>query len=116
MAFITSFVTCFAVIISVAKDLPDVEGDRENDIKTFATWLGTGKVAMASVALLMLNYTAAMVLGVTHPGIFRSVVMTGGHFICACLLLWQASKLHHTGYVVCLFLLSISLCHIRSEK
>ncbi len=27
-----------------------------------------------------------------------SAVMTGGHLVCAGFLLWQASKLHHTGY------------------
>jgi len=98
VAFITCFVTCFAVIIFVAKDLPDVEGDRENDIKTFATWLGTSKMAMASVGLLLANYVVAMVLGITQTNIFRSWVMTGGHFILAILLIVQASKLHYTKY------------------
>ena len=70
------FVTCFAVIISAAKDLPDVEGDRKEQIQTFATWLGTGKVAMASVGLLMANYVVAMILGLTqvsHPQPSRSL-------------------------------------------
>jgi len=98
VAFITCFVTCFAVIISVAKDLPDVEGDKKNNITTFATQLGTGKVAMASVALLMANYAIAMILGVTHTNMFTTAVMTGGHGVLAIFLAWQASKLHHTNY------------------
>ena len=29
VAFITSFVTLFALVIAITKDLPDVEGDRK---------------------------------------------------------------------------------------
>jgi len=98
VAFITGFVTCFAVIISAAKDLPDVEGDKKENVKTFATWLGTGKVAMASIALLMLNYAAAIYLGFTQPSQFNSALMVGGHLVLAGCLISQATRLHMTGY------------------
>jgi len=98
VAFITGFVTCFAVIISAAKDLPDVEGDKKENVQTFATWLGTGKVAMASVALLMLNYLVAMFLGMAQPDMFNSPVMVVGHMVLSFFLVNQATKLHHTGY------------------
>ena len=98
VAFITGFVTCFAVIISAAKDLPDVEGDKKENVKTFATWLGTGKVAMASIALLMLNYAAAIYLGFTQPSQFNSALMVGGHVVLAGCLISQATRLHMTGY------------------
>ena len=39
-SFITVFVTLFAVVIAITKDLPDVEGDRQHGIQTFATQLG----------------------------------------------------------------------------
>lgn len=39
-SFITVFVTLFAVVIAITKDLPDVEGDKKYGIETFATRLG----------------------------------------------------------------------------
>jgi 4-hydroxybenzoate polyprenyltransferase len=56
--FITVFVTLFAVVIAVTKDLPDVEGDRANDIQTFATRLGVHRVSWAGECLTVgLSYT-----------------------------------------------------------
>lgn len=43
--FITCFVTLFAVVIAITKDLADVEGDRKYGIQTFSTRLGTRRVA-----------------------------------------------------------------------
>lgn len=42
------FVTMFAVVIAITKDLPDVEGDRANGIETFATKLGVKNVSLIS--------------------------------------------------------------------
>lgn len=44
-SFITAFVTVFATVIAITKDLPDIEGDQANNIQTFATRLGVKKVA-----------------------------------------------------------------------
>lgn len=43
--FITCFVTLFATVIAITKDLADVEGDRKYGIQTFSTRLGTRRVA-----------------------------------------------------------------------
>ena len=40
IVFITCFVTLFAVVISITKDLADIEGDKKFNIDTFATKLG----------------------------------------------------------------------------
>lgn len=39
-SFITCFVTLFAVVIAITKDLPDIEGDKQFGIETFATRMG----------------------------------------------------------------------------
>ena len=46
--FITTFVTMFAIVIAITKDLPDVDGDRANGIETFATKLGVKNVSLIS--------------------------------------------------------------------
>lgn len=38
--FITCFVTVFATVIAITKDLPDIEGDKQFGIETFATRMG----------------------------------------------------------------------------
>ena len=54
--FITTFVTLFAVVIAVTKDLPDVEGDRQNGIETFATRLGVRNTSLAGKLLTCAGY------------------------------------------------------------
>lgn len=39
-SFITCFVSLFATVIAITKDLPDIEGDRQFGIETFATRIG----------------------------------------------------------------------------
>jgi homogentisate solanesyltransferase len=39
-------VTTFATVIAITKDLPDIEGDRANNITTFATRLGVKNVSL----------------------------------------------------------------------
>jgi homogentisate solanesyltransferase len=51
--FITTFVTLFAVVIAIAKDLPDVEGDQKNGIETFATRLGVRNTSLAGMSSSM---------------------------------------------------------------
>ena len=45
--FVTCFVTVFATVIAITKDLPDVEGDRKYNIDTLATRLGVRTIAFA---------------------------------------------------------------------
>ncbi|CAL8170098.1 unnamed protein product [Prunus armeniaca] len=60
VAFITTFVTLFALVIAITKDLPDVEGDRKFQISTFATKLGVRKIAFLGSGLLLLNYVGSI--------------------------------------------------------
>ena len=45
--FVTCFVTVFATVIAITKDLPDIEGDRKYNIDTLATRLGVRTIAFA---------------------------------------------------------------------
>lgn len=57
--FITCFVTVFAVVISITKDLADIEGDRKFNIETFATRMGVKGVSYLGSGLLLANYIFA---------------------------------------------------------
>ncbi|GFY99857.1 homogentisate prenyltransferase [Actinidia rufa] len=67
VAFITTFVTMFALVIAITKDLPDVEGDRKFQISTFATKLGVRNIASIGSGLLLLNYVGAILAAIFMP-------------------------------------------------
>jgi len=100
VAFITAFVTLFATVIAVTKDLPDVEGDRANGVSTFATRLGVPRVAGASVAALMLGYAGAAAWGLARPEAFAygGRVMVGAHAALASVLAARFSALAREGF------------------
>ena len=49
---LTAFFAIFGVVIALMKDVPDVEGDRQNDIKSFAVRLGAGEMFKIAQGLL----------------------------------------------------------------
>ena len=52
VAFIARFMTVFASVIAVTKDLPDTEGDRMAKVDTFAIQVGVEKIAKGAVVVL----------------------------------------------------------------
>eukprot|EP00931_Biecheleriopsis_adriatica_P109760 TRINITY_DN84012_c0_g1_i1.p1 TRINITY_DN84012_c0_g1~~TRINITY_DN84012_c0_g1_i1.p1 ORF type:complete len:397 (-),score=68.00 TRINITY_DN84012_c0_g1_i1:78-1205(-) len=98
-AFITCFCFVYAIVIAVTKDLPDVQGDLENKIDTFATRFGVGKVSVAATAVLLANYAAALLwsLGPTRSA-FRPQVLLTAHGVLAVLLVRGALRLKAAEY------------------
>jgi homogentisate solanesyltransferase len=96
--FITSFVTVFAIVIAITKDLPDVQGDKANNIETFATRLGVAKVAQLAVGMLLVNYMGAIFVAITRPTLFNAPVMVGVHAVMAVVIVYRAIKLHADKY------------------
>lgn len=87
VSFIARFMTGFATVIAVTKDLPDIEGDKAYEVKTFATKLGVDKIAKGATACLLLNYVHAIATGVlSKAGTFNPVAMIGGHAALASML------------------------------
>jgi len=84
----TCFCTVYALVIAVTKDLPDMQGDIEGGIDTFATRFGPGKVSLAAAVVLFLNYAGALVwtLGPTRAA-FRPWVILPVHCVLASLLI-----------------------------
>merc|ERR1712125_249508 len=64
VSFIARFMTAFATVIAVTKDLPDVEGDKAYNISTFATKVGVLQISRCSTVCLMCNYVHAVLTGI----------------------------------------------------
>ncbi|KAF8075576.1 hypothetical protein N665_1079s0002 [Sinapis alba] len=98
VAFITSFVTLFALVIAITKDLPDVEGDRKFQISTLATKLGVRNIAFLGSGLLLVNYISAISLAFYMPQVFRGSLMIPAHMILALCLIFQTWVLEKANY------------------
>jgi len=98
ISFITFFVTLFAVVIAITKDLPDIEGDKANGIETFATRMGVKAVSFAGSGLLLTNYAVAVWLAIQPSMGFNTFVMAGAHSLLALLLIWRTFRLDQDGY------------------
>ncbi|GMH46442.1 hypothetical protein TrRE_jg8305 [Triparma retinervis] len=85
VSFIARFMTVFASVIAITKDLPDIEGDKKANISTFAIKVGVNKIAKGGVLVLSLNYLFAIASGVLGKGAFNRAPMIVGH---GCLLGW----------------------------
>jgi len=98
-AFITAFVTTFAVAIAVTKDLADVEGDRAFGVSTFATRLGVENVATLGTGLLLANYAGAIGMALAAPSaFFRPTFAAAAHAFLAAALLASAKALSNAKY------------------
>jgi len=98
VVFITMFVTLFAMVIAITKDLPDVEGDRKFQIATLATNLGVRNIAFLGSGLLLANYVGAILAAVYMPQTFRGSLMVLGHAILVLFLGFQTWILDHSLY------------------
>ncbi|KAJ6406818.1 hypothetical protein OIU84_010352 [Salix udensis] len=98
VAFITTFVTLFALVIAITKDLPDVEGDRKYNISTLATKLGVRNIAFLGSGLLLVNYVGAVLSAVYMPQDFRRSLMIPAHTILALCLIFQTWVLEQANY------------------
>uniref|UniRef100_A0A7S4A8X4 Homogentisate solanesyltransferase n=1 Tax=Pseudo-nitzschia australis TaxID=44445 RepID=A0A7S4A8X4_9STRA len=96
VAFIARFMTAFATVIAVTKDLPDVEGDKAYQIDTLATRLGVKRIAQGATLCLGANYIHAILTGVLakSTAAFRMVPMIGGHVALASMLIFRYKQLN----------------------
>lgn len=83
VGFISSFMTLFASVIAITKDLPDVEGDLKYNIGTFASKYGVKNVAGLATGMLSAAYLMAIALPMlpTFAGSFNKLPMIAGHII-----------------------------------
>ncbi|XP_020207942.1 naringenin 8-dimethylallyltransferase 2, chloroplastic-like isoform X2 [Cajanus cajan] len=85
------FVSIFAVVISLFKDLPDIEGDEKFGIRTLAVRLGPKWVFWFCISLLEMAYGAAILfVGATSSSIWSKLITGLGHAFLASILWYHA--------------------------
>ncbi|CAJ2672948.1 unnamed protein product [Trifolium pratense] len=98
VVFITTFVTFFALVIAITKDLPDVEGDRRYQISTFATKLGVRNIAFLGSGILLMNYVVTILAAIYMPQAFRRWLLIPAHTLFASSLIYQVQILEKANY------------------
>ena len=98
ITFITIFVTTFATVIAITKDLPDIEGDLKYKIQTFSTRLGVKRVSYIGSGLLLANYAFAIGLSVQNPTWFNQPLMIGVHTLYALFLIVKTRALEKAEF------------------
>lgn len=99
ITFITCFVTLFATVIAITKDLPDIQGDREGNIDTFATRFGERAITFLGSGLLLVNYAGAIIAGLTISA-FNMPLMVGAHALLGLSVVFETFKLDKQKYTV----------------
>uniref|UniRef100_A0A7S4W8A7 Methyltransferase domain-containing protein n=1 Tax=Alexandrium monilatum TaxID=311494 RepID=A0A7S4W8A7_9DINO len=92
--FLTRFMTVFAAMIAVTKDLADVKGDVAGKIETFAASFGARSTATAAACVMALNYLSAIAEGLWRGArVFNVPAMVGGHCAALAYLIWSRWRL-----------------------
>lgn len=93
ITFLAAFMTVFACVIALSKDLPDIKGDSIEGVPTFASRLGPKKMVNVVVAMLSINYICAIATAVFAPaGAFNRLVLGLGHLALGAWLLFYKRK------------------------
>ena len=89
------FMTAFAGVIAVTKDLPDIAGDLATGVPTLATKFGVGRVAAGATLALLVNYMTAIAQGLASSS-FKRLPMVG-HALLAGFLLRNYRRYRQAG-------------------
>ncbi|KAH9791772.1 homogentisate geranylgeranyltransferase [Citrus sinensis] len=91
LMFAVAIKCCFCFVISLLKDIPDEDGDREFGIQTPSVILGKESVLWLCVYVLLISYGAVIIVGLTSsPYLLSKLVMIISHIMLATLLWHQA--------------------------
>ncbi|MEO0867349.1 MAG: homogentisate phytyltransferase [Cyanobacteria bacterium J06642_11] len=92
---LTAFVVLFSVAIALFKDIPDLEGDRQFQVRTLTVRLGTHTVFKLSLGVLILSY--GLLISLPLGGVLPSIhigFLTVTHLGLLAGLLWRARQVN----------------------
>ncbi|XLT06453.1 hypothetical protein HN51_045202 [Arachis hypogaea] len=79
---------CLYTVISISKDLGDVEGDKAAGLKTLAIRLGVKQVFWLCISLIQMAYGIAITMGALSPVLWSKIVTVLTHVIMV-LYVWN---------------------------
>lgn len=64
LIFTTCFMLVFSIVIALFKDIPDMQGDQQSGLRTFAVKLGTRRIFWTCISLLQLAYASSIIYSI----------------------------------------------------
>ncbi|KAL2323842.1 hypothetical protein Fmac_022900 [Flemingia macrophylla] len=91
LIFVIVFMSFYSAGVTLAKDMPDVEGDKAHGIDTFSISMGQKRVFWICVFLFETAFGVAIVAGATSPYLWSQFVTVVGHVVLASVLYYKAN-------------------------
>ena len=91
------FMTVYGIVIALFKDLPDMEGDMKQNVRTLSVRLGPSFVFNLCLALLSVAYGTAVFMSVVHAPTTISRVVGAVHSIVIVTLLAASRRVDVTS-------------------
>lgn len=88
--FGVGFMTVFSIVIAFFKDIPDVDGDRRNNVQSLSVRLGTDTVFRICIGMLLALYTGAALFALGGNNGGGSYLACAAHFALAGLTVAKA--------------------------
>ena len=89
---LTLFIVLFTVAIAIFKDVPDLEGDKIFNIRTYTLILGKSAVFNLSRGVITLCYLGMVYAGLFWFDSFNSGFFVGYHLVLLGLLWWRSQE------------------------
>ena len=89
---LTLFIVLFTVAIAIFKDVPDLEGDKTFNIRTYTLILGKSSVFNLSRGVITLCYLGMVYAGLFWFDSFNSGFFVGYHLVLLGLLWWRSQE------------------------
>ncbi|XP_062101330.1 2-acyl-4-prenylphloroglucinol 6-prenyltransferase, chloroplastic [Humulus lupulus] len=96
--FIIGFVSTLSIILSILKDVPDVEGDKKVGMSTLPVIFGARTIVLVGSGFFLLNYVAAIGVAIMWPQAFKGYIMIPAHAIFASALIFKTWLLDKANY------------------
>ncbi len=90
--FLTLFVLINSSVIAIFKDIPDIEGDKKYNVRTFSVRLGQQRIFSVSIFLILANYAFAIIAGILISGVWNQVLVIGLHLLVSIIFYEQSKK------------------------
>lgn len=97
--FLTVFVLINSAVIAIFKDIPDIEGDKKYNIRTFTVQLGQQKIFIISIVIILANYFFAIISGLVIAGVWDQFLMVVLHLLAGIIFYILSRKVKPTDKI-----------------
>ena len=92
IAFLTLINIINSSLQALYKHLPDLEGEKKTNVRTFSVRMGQQKIFSVSIFLLLANYALAIIAGILIVGVWVQWLVIAIHLVVSVIFYLQSKK------------------------